>query len=87
MDYRLEIKPSCQKSITKACHKNLPLRRALEKKIRAIQENPEQYKPLRKDLAGQRRVHILKSFVLRYEISSDVVTLLSFSHHDEAYER
>ncbi|MEK6946485.1 MAG: hypothetical protein AABX32_02660 [Nanoarchaeota archaeon] len=54
-----------------------------------ILDNPSRYKPLRYDLAGVRRVHILKSFVLKFEIdeSRKAVNFLAFEHHDEAYRR
>tara|TARA_Y100000034_G_scaffold50687_1_gene62426 strand:+ start:1294 stop:1557 length:264 start_codon:yes stop_codon:yes gene_type:complete len=85
--YNTEIKPSCQKSIDKICKKNPVLRNSLEKKINEIIKNPQHYKPLRHDLAGERRVHIMKSFVLKFEIdeNSKTVTFIFFGHHDEAY--
>lgn len=58
-------------------------------KIKKVVENPYHYKPLKHDLAGERRIHIMKSFVLRYEIDEarKTVTFLFFSHHNEAYRR
>jgi len=87
MKYQLEIKLSCKESIVKSCRKNPVLEKAISNKIEQVLENPERFKPLRHDLAGTRRVHIMKSFVLKYEIKDDVVTLLFFGHHDEAYNR
>lgn len=87
MTYRLEITPSCKESINKATKKNPVLKKAITKKINQILEEPERFKPLREGLAGERRVHIMKSFVLRYSIKEDTVTLLFFGHHDEAYKR
>lgn len=89
MKYELEIKPSCKDSIIKSCKKNFVLKKAIENKIKQIIENPLHFKPLRNSLAGERRVHIMKSFVLRYEVdeNSNVITLLFFGHHDEAYEK
>lgn len=89
MTYAVEIKPSCQDSIRKACKKNPVLESALKRKIEEIVKNPYHYKPLRYDLAGERRVHILKHFVLRYEIDEarKAITFLFFGHHDEAYRR
>jgi len=84
--YILDIKPSCKKSINKTCSKNPVLRKAIENKVDKILKNPEHYKPLKNELAGQRRVHILKSFVLIYEFSENIVTLNFFGHHDSAYE-
>ena len=54
-----------------------------------IQANLHAYKPLKHGLKGERRVHILKSFVLKFGIdeSSQTVTFFTFDHHDEAYRR
>jgi YafQ family addiction module toxin component len=87
MDYALEIMPSCREAIEKAGRKNPVLKKAVTNKIDEILKNPEHYKPLRGVLAGERRVHILKSFVLIYEIvpSRKAVCFTRFSHHDKAY--
>ena len=87
--YNLEIKPSCQKDIEKLCKKNPVLREALENKMNEILENPQHYKPLKYDLAGERRVHIMKSFVLKFEIDENTKTVIFifFGHHDEAFRR
>lgn len=89
MDYVMDVVPTCQRSIDKACRKNHVLREVIRKKMTEIVLNPSHYKPLRYDLAGERRVHILKSFVLKFEIdeAQRVVKFLSFEHHDEAYRR
>lgn len=71
----------------KAASKNPVLQKVIENKVKEILENPERYKPLRNMMAGERRVHILKSFVLRYEVSKNTVTLVSFDHHDDAYRK
>ena len=87
--YNTEIKPSCQNSIDKLCKKNPVLRDALEKKMNEILENPQHYKPLKYDLAGEKRVHIMKSFVLKFEVNEAIktVTFIFFGHHDEAFKR
>ncbi len=87
--HNVEIKHSCQHSIEKLCKKNPVLKEALQKKMQEILQNPSHYKPLRYDLAGERRVHILKSFVLIYEIDEErkIVVFIFFGHHDEAYVR
>lgn len=86
--YGLEIKATCQREIIKSCKKNPVLRKALENKINEILLNPAHYKPLRYDLVGERRVHILKSFVLTFEVveSERKVIFLRFRHHDDAYQ-
>lgn len=89
MKYGIEIKPSCKESINKLCKKNPVLEKAISNKIEQILENPLHFKPLRHDLAGERRAHIMKSFVLKYEIDENAkaVTFIFFGHHDEAYKR
>lgn len=89
MGYSFEIKPSCRKDINKLCRKNAELRKAIESKISEILENPLHYKPLQYDLAGERRVHILKSFVLIFVIHENrhLVEFLKFDHHDNAFQR
>ena len=89
MSYSFIFVPSCEKSIEKNCKKNPVLRTALENKIEEIIQNPNHYKPLKYDLAGERRVHIMKSFVLKFEIDekNKAVKFIFFGHHDEAYQR
>ena len=59
------ISNACEKDIARLCKKNYFLKEILERKIKEILKNPQHYKPLRYDLAGERRIHILKSFVLK----------------------
>lgn len=89
MSYTLDIMPSCQRTIDKACKKNATLREILRKKMNEIILNPLHYKPLMHDLAGERRVHIMKSFVLKFMVDNNkkIVTFLAFTHHDDAYKR
>lgn len=89
MSYEFAVHPNCQEEIKKACKKNNLLEIALKKKISEILENPYHYKPLKHDLVGERRVHIMKSFVLKFEIdeTNKSVKFLAFSHHDDAYRR
>ena len=65
MTYGFIVNEKCQKEIYKHSKKNHVLEEALKSKMKEILEHPEHYKPLRHDLAGERRVHILKSFVLK----------------------
>jgi YafQ family addiction module toxin component len=85
--YNLEIKPSCQKDIEKHCKKNPLLARIIEKKMNEILQNPQHYKPLKYGFAGEKRGHIMKNFVLRFEVhkSRKAVEFIFFGHHDEAY--
>jgi len=87
MIYQFTFTSSCEKMIDKACRKNPILKKALDKKINQIIQNPSHYKPLKYDLAGERRVHILKNLVLKFEIDENEkkVIFIFFGHHDEAY--
>ena len=89
MSYTLDIKPSCRKDIAKACQKNPVIEKAIRGKMVEILDNPLRFKPLRHTLAGERRVHILKSFVLKYvvDFNPKTVTFIFFGHHDDAYRR
>lgn len=79
------ITDTCRRKMRKAIRKNPVLRDILENKINEILDNPERFKPLRHQNKTKRRVHILKSFVLIYEIRDGVVCILDFDHHDKAY--
>ena len=85
--YSLEIKGSCSESIRKKCRKNNELRKAIDRKIAWLLENPYAAKPLRTPLQGKFGVHILDCFVPIYEIDekNKTICLLKFAHHDEAY--
>ncbi|MEK6893773.1 MAG: type II toxin-antitoxin system RelE/ParE family toxin [Nanoarchaeota archaeon] len=87
--YALEIKPELQKILSKLSKKDKKTYEAVMKKIEEILENPQHYKPLRYDLAGERRAHIMKSFVLKFEVNeaTKTVCFIFFGHHDEAYKR
>ena len=89
MNYLMLVSDDCEKSIEKFCKKNPILREVLKKKMVEIIENPQHYKPLKYSFAGERRVHILKSLVLKFKIDENkkIVTFIFFGHHDEAYEK
>lgn len=89
MSYSLFISSDCQKEIKKLAKKNIQLQNILEKKIQEILENPTRFKPLRNELADHYRVHIMTSFVLIFTVDSEerTVSLVHFSHHDDAYKR
>ena len=89
MTYSIIIHPKCKKEIIKACRKNPVLERVVKRKMREIIHIPSRYKPMRYELKGERRVHILKSFVLKFEINEarEAVIFLAFEHHDRAYKR
>ena len=87
MSYQLEI-DDCLKKIFEKLKKKDPVSAEIAKrKIQHILENPYQCKPLKGNMAGIRRVHIGKSFVLTYEIleNEKIVRLLDYEHHDKVY--
>jgi len=76
------------KKITKKLSKKDPKQlQAIEKKIPLILENPHRFKPLSNKMAGIYRVHIMRSFVLTFEIieSEKIVKFLDYDHHDNIY--
>jgi YafQ family addiction module toxin component len=84
--YRKKIKEKLDRKLQKLERRNPELVRALDNKVEEILANPYHYKPLRKPLQNQRRVHIGK-YVLVFEINEaeKIVEFLRFRHHDEAY--
>jgi len=87
MSYSFTFTSSCEKEIDKATRKNLVLKKIINNKINEIIENPYHYKPLRNDLVGERRVHILRNQVLKFKIDEQnkKVIFIFFGHHDDAY--
>jgi len=87
--YSYELVPDLQKVLNKLFKKDKVMYEQVMKKIEEIIQNPQHYKPLKYDLARERRVHIMKSFVLKFEINeqNQMVTFIFFGHHDEAYKR
>lgn len=87
--FHSDFDPKCEDEIRKAVKKDKPLEDALRKKIRQILENPYSFKPLRTQLDGKRRVHVLGCYVLIYKIEeqNNSVVFLRFAHHDQAYKR
>ena len=77
----------CEKQINKATRKNPVLEKILTRKINQIIFNPYHYKPLRHELVGERRVHIMKSLVLKFILDEESkrVIFIFFGHHDQAY--
>ena len=84
--YELEKGEGFEKDVKNPLKKNKPLEDAMKKAIERILLNPEHFKPLKAPLQNTRRVYVLGSFVLVYEVKGNVVRLLRFAHHDEAYK-
>ena len=87
--YNYEIIPSLQRTLNKLWRKDKKMYEVVMNKIEEVIQNPQHYKPLKFELAGEKRVHIMKSFVLKYEVDEQnkKVTFIFFGHHDEAYKR
>ena len=88
LPYAIEIGKKLRKRIKKAGSKNPDFKNALNNKIAQILENPQRFKPLGWPLQNKHRVHILKSFVLVYEVieNEKIVRILDIDHHDNVYK-
>jgi mRNA interferase RelE/StbE/toxin YoeB len=84
MAYKLDIPEKLDRVFEKLSKKDKKSLEIINNKIKHILENPYQFKPLRNEMAGIRRVHIGKSFVLTFEIleNEKTVRLLDYEHHD-----
>lgn len=87
--FSAEFSKELTRKLEKLQKRNKVLFDVIIDKIRGIKENPEHYKPLRHDMKGLRRVHIMKSFVLifRIDYASNKIIFEDFDHHDEIYRR
>ena len=89
MNYSDLYSEELTKKVKKIKAKNRALFKAIIKKIDEILENPERFKPLRHDLNGFHRVHIMKSFVLIFKIDDEnkIVKFEDFDHHEKIYKK
>lgn len=87
--YNLEVRSSVEEIFSKLTKKNPKQLKIINKKIYQIRENPHRFKPLHFPLAGMRRVHIDKSFVLTFSIDekNKIVILEDYDHHDKIYRK
>ncbi|MAG38176.1 type II toxin-antitoxin system mRNA interferase toxin, RelE/StbE family [Candidatus Pacearchaeota archaeon] len=88
MNYKLEVDEKLRLKFLKIKKKDKLHSEIIKRKINHILENPYQFKPLRNEMAGIRRVHIGKSFVLTYEIleNDKTIKLLDYDHHDKIFK-
>jgi len=88
LPYSLEIEERCKRKLAKAGARNPELRKAVEGKLAEILDNPYRFKPLRPPLQNKYRVHIMKSFVMIFDVAegSKTVRILGFDHHDKVYK-
>ena len=73
------------KKFKKFTKKDGLLKERIIRKLQAISINPEIGEPKSHALKGLRSVHI-DPFVIIYAIIKDVVLLINFDDHDEAYD-
>lgn len=87
--YNLEVRKSVEENFSKLAKKGPKQLEIINKKIEQILENPHRFKPLHFPLAGMRRVHVDKSFVLIYSINeqTNTVVLEEYDHHDKIYKK
>ena len=88
MPYSLEIEEKCRRKLAKVGAKNPEFRKAVEGKLAEILQDPYRFKPLHPPLRNKYRVHILKSFVMVFDVmeSAKTVRILDIDHHDRIYE-
>lgn len=89
MSYKLEIPEKLDRIFQKLSKKDKKSLEIINNKINHILQNPYQFKPLRNEMAGIRRVNIDKSFVLTYEIleSEKTIRILDYDHHDKIFKK
>ncbi|MDD4161241.1 MAG: type II toxin-antitoxin system RelE/ParE family toxin [Methanothrix sp.] len=73
------------KKFKKLTRKDGLLRERVIRKLQAISINPEIGEPKRHALRGLRSVHV-DPFVIIYTIIADVILLINFDEHDNAYD-
>ena len=89
MAYEFEIKAGLFRKLKKIKKKDPPFYRATMKKISQIVEYPYHYKPLKGDMKGIRRVHVMGPFVLIFTVDEEnkFVSFVDLDHHDVIYKR
>ncbi|NQE46606.1 hypothetical protein C5S31_11355 [ANME-1 cluster archaeon GoMg2] len=88
-EYSYSIEKKLKARLKRTYKKDKKLYDVVTKKIEEIINNPFHYKPLKHDLKGLRRVHLVKSFVLVFDIDEEEkkVRFLDLDHHDEIYRK
>ncbi|MDP6363576.1 MAG: type II toxin-antitoxin system mRNA interferase toxin, RelE/StbE family [Candidatus Poseidoniia archaeon] len=85
--YKLIIKKSLDRRLTKLARRDRALLRAVWKKVERLRTDPRIGKPLRAPMQNLRRVHLPGSYVLVYAIdeAQRTVTLIDLAPHDRVY--
>ena len=84
MAYVIEFSDEVEKSIQKLKKRDKVLFQQIRRKLIALVNDPDHFKPLQNVLAGFRRIRF-GSFVLIYKIEGEHVRIISLDHHDNAY--
>lgn len=89
MTFISEFSEEFKNKMKKLKRKNSVLFNAAIDKIREIELHPKSYKPLKYEMTGYRRVHLLKSFVLifKIDIKSNKILFEDLDHHDKIYRK
>ena len=89
MNYKLDVLENVERIFQRLSTKDKRSLEIINEKVKHILENPYQFKPLRGNMAGIRRVHIGKSFVLIYEIieSEKLIRILDYDHQDIIFKK
>ncbi|MFH1256786.1 MAG: type II toxin-antitoxin system mRNA interferase toxin, RelE/StbE family [Candidatus Diapherotrites archaeon] len=87
--YRLIVLPVVDRIFKRLAKKDKIQLIAVNNKIKQLQENPLIGKPLHFPLQNMRRVHVMKSFVLIYDIQEKdkTITMRDYDHHDNIYRK
>ncbi len=80
----IEFSYEFEKSIKKLKKQDKVLFQQIQRKLIALVNDPNHFKPLQNVLAGFRRIHF-GSFVLIYKIEGEHVRIISLDHHNNVY--
>ena len=86
--FSIEFSKELTRKLEKIKKKDRELFEAVLRKVKEIESNPSGYKPLRYDMKGYFRVHVMKSFVLIFKIGAQSKTIIfeDLDHHDRIYK-
>ncbi len=86
--FSTEFSKELTRKLEKLKKKDRELFEASLRKIKEIESDPSGHKPLRYDMKGYFRVHVMKSFVLVFKVEpqSKIITFEDLDHHDRIYK-
>ncbi len=89
MAYEFEIKPGLFRKLKKIKKRDSLFYKAVRKKISQIVDHPHHYKPLKGNMKGVWRVHVMRSFVLVFTVDEEnkFVSFVDIDHHDVIYNK